>query len=69
MTVTRGEGFQKRTPPHRFKPVRLARITYYGDTRVDCSCGWSFGHVREKVREDAIDRHLEKRHSGRGIRL
>lgn len=49
--------------------VGLARITYYGDTRVVCSCGWSAGHVRAKVLEDSIDRHLGKKHDGRGIRL
>ncbi len=36
---------------------------------VNCSCGWTYGHTREKPREDAIDRHINKRHNGRGIRL
>lgn len=66
-----GEGFRKRTSPKEWKDVRLARISYHGTHLVvaQCSCGWSFGHNREKVREDAIDRHLAKRHEGRGIRL
>ena len=34
-----------------------------------CSCGAPFTQPREKVREDAIDRHLLRKHGGRGIRL
>lgn len=67
-TKTRGAGFQKRTKPPKFKNVGLARITYAAG-HAECSCGWTFGHSREKVREDAVDRHLQKRHAGRGIRL
>lgn len=64
------EGFQKRVDPKDFKDVRLARVTYSSNGMgVACSCGWSFAHIREKVREDAIDRHFQKRHKGRGIRL
>lgn len=58
-----------RATDRRTGKVGLARITYYGDTHAECSCGWSVGHTREKVREDAIDRHLNKKHLGRGIRL
>lgn len=51
------------------RPVSLAVIKYDGPT-ASCSCGsWSFTHYREKVRENAIDRHLRKRHHGRGIRI
>jgi hypothetical protein len=61
----RDQGFQK--------PGGLARITYdphgeHGST-VKCSCGWRYRHKREKVREDAIDRHINKKHQGRGIRI
>lgn len=60
-------GFQKPlSAPTR--QVRLARITYNGNEAL-CSCGWGFAHKRDKVREDAVDRHLTKRHGGRGIRL
>lgn len=65
----RGAGFQKRVKPEEFKQVGLARIIYYGDTRVECSCGWSYGHHRAKVLEDAVDNHFNKRHQGKGIRL
>lgn len=34
-----------------------------------CNCGWSYTHKRDKIREDAIDRHLSKQHDGRGMRL
>lgn len=61
-------GFQKRVKPEHFKNVRLARISYSGMSAV-CSCGWTTHHRRATVREDAIDRHLAKRHDGRGIRL
>lgn len=69
MTKPETYGFQKRTDPSDFKDVRIARITYFGDTRAECSCGWSTGSIRKKVLDDKIDRHLRKRHGGRGIRL
>lgn len=50
------------------REVGLARITYSGSA-VGCSCGWVRAHPREKVLEDSIDRHLSKKHGGRGIRL
>lgn len=70
----RGEGFQKPlSDPASAKPVGLAVISY---ERIGirqyavCSCGgWSHSHNRPKVLEDAVDRHLSKRHDGRGIRL
>lgn len=66
----RGQGFQKRIKPEQFKQVGLARISYNDQGRAVCSCGWeSTGHIRPKVLEDLIDRHLLKRHGGRGIRL
>lgn len=64
------QGFKKRVEPKDFKVVNLARVSYSTNGKsVFCSCGWSFGHIREKVREDAVDRHFRKRHQGRGIRL
>lgn len=63
----RQEGFRKPKPAD-CKPVRVAVITTTGNN-ASSSCGWEFFHTREKVREDAIDRHLEKRHGGMGIRL
>jgi hypothetical protein len=61
-------GFQKPVSAKEFKHVGLARITSAGDTS-QCSCGWGYKHDREKVREDAVDKHLDKYHGGRGIRL
>lgn len=67
------EGFQKRqvSDPKKAKDVWLAAITYAEDGQtVACSCGaWVYNHKREKVREDAIDRHLARKHDGRGVRL
>lgn len=63
-----GTGFQKRTRPERWRDVRLAVVTYDSMGAV-CSCGWRNTSARAKVLEDAIDRHLAKRHERRGIRL
>lgn len=49
--------------------VKVAVLTYKDAVTIQSSCGWSYRHKREKVREDAADRHLEKRHQGQGIRL
>lgn len=68
MTRPETTGFQKRLDPSGWKGVGLAVITYEGHGAM-CSCGWSLVHHREKVRENAVDRHLRKRHAGRGIRL
>lgn len=57
-----------KVPPHKWKDgLRLAVVQTQGRAAL-CSCGWAYGHDREKVREDAIDRHLNKRHGGMGIR-
>lgn len=66
----RGEGFQKRVRPEDAKPVRIAVATYQEDGSVACSCGgWTYFHPRNKIVENAIDRHFAKRHGGQGIRL
>ena len=56
-------------PPDKWKSPRIARISYSENGGASCSCGWSTRNVREKVREDSIDRHLNKRHQGKGFRL
>lgn len=61
-------GFQKPLSQPGKKKVGVARISYDGDFVV-CSCGWAYGALREKVREDAVDRHIEKKHQGKGFRL
>lgn len=65
--VSRNDHLPKLSQPGA-KKVGLARISYDG-MFVACSCGWTYGHIREKPRENAIDRHLDKKHNGRGIRL
>jgi hypothetical protein len=60
---------QRKRSTQSTKPVGLARITYYGDTHAVCSCGWSMGHIRPKALENGVDRHLSRKHQGRGIRL
>ena len=62
------QGFQKPLSNPGSREVGLAVISYENDWAI-CNCGWAFGATREKVREDAIDRHLNKKHQGRGIRL
>ena len=57
-----------KTPPERWRSQNLGRVSYTALSAV-CSCGWVTHHRRAKVREDAIDRHFQRRHNGRGIRL
>lgn len=61
--------FQKRVRPEDFKDVRIARVSYREDGSAACSCSWVTPPARDKVQEDRIDRHLNKRHGGRGFRL
>lgn len=70
--MKRMEGFQKRlSDPSKAKEVRVARISYTEDGHgAVCSCGgWAYWHRRTKVMEDAIDKHLLRKHGGRGFRL
>ena len=68
MPRQRMEGFQKPLDSGRRKEVGLAVITL-GENYAMCSCGKPFTQQRERVREDAIDRHLDRKHGGRGIRV
>lgn len=61
------EGFQKPATAET-KPVGLAIVRTI-DERATCSCGQSFAHKRDKVREDWIDKHINRKHHGTGIRL
>lgn len=70
MTKTRMSGFQKPIDDGSRKAVGLAKIRYSKETGItSCSCGQPFTQRRAKVREDAIDRHIAKKHKGKGIRL
>lgn len=62
------QGFQKPLKPAKTREVGLARISYR-DGAAYCSCLWAARHPREKVLEDMIDKHLARKHGGRGIRL
>lgn len=62
------QGFQKPLDSGKRRTVRLAVVTTEGHL-ARCSCGWVKFHSREKVREDAVDRHLLDAHGGAGIRL
>lgn len=62
-------GFQKQAKPEQWKSPFVAVIRYVGVDMATCSCGWTCRSGRVKVREDKIDRHLTKRHNGRGVRL
>lgn len=51
------------------RTVRVPVISTEGSTTA-CSCGgWAKTHPRQKVREDAADRHLDRKHGGRGLWL
>lgn len=72
MAKKRLSGFRKPLDSGERREVRLAIIKYgkAGDQEfAECSCGKPFIHPREKVREDAIDRHIRTKHRGRGVRL
>lgn len=60
-------GFQKPLGG-KTREVGLAVISYVAGGAT-CSCHWFAKPARPKVVEDRIDRHIEKRHAGRGIRI
>lgn len=62
------------TDPRKWTKPRVPTVkTAYdpsGWSTAQCSCGWDSGFCkRDKVREDRVDRHFQKRHGGTGIRL
>lgn len=54
--------------PSTWKPTSMASIQESGNV-ITCSCGAAKVHPREKVRGDWAEKHIEKRHQGRGIWL
>jgi hypothetical protein len=65
-------GFQKPLNPAKTKAVGLAVVNYgqAADRHVaECSCGWATWHRRLKVLDDKIDKHINAKHNGRGIRV
>ena len=69
MTRPATQGFQKPLDSGKRREVGLAVISYIEAGGAVCSCGWGYFHNREKVREDAIDKHIDRKHQGKGIRL
>lgn len=65
----RGEGFQKPSRSLTEKREVGLGMAKSDNVTVTCKCGWVYTHTRQKVREDAVDRHFAKKHNGRGIRL
>lgn len=67
------DGFQKRIDAGERKNVKIAVIrqgeTDKGFAYAECSCGQPFTHQRKKARENSIQRHLDKKHGGRGLWL
>ena len=66
----REDRFQKLSAPDPELQNSMARITSYvheDPSRILCSCGWAYRHPRTKVRENAAERHVNKRHGGRSI--
>lgn len=73
MTVSRNDHLPKVVDPTKAREVGLAviRIETSTGTSINagsCSCnGWVKVHRRLKVVEDAAQRHLDKKHNGRGL--
>lgn len=67
------DGFQKPLDSGQRRKVRVAVIrtgeTDGGTKFAECSCGKPFVQKRDKVRETAIQAHLDKKHGGRGLWL
>lgn len=62
------------TSDHQIKPKidttqrRMVRIASEHGI-ITCSCGWQRVHTREKVREDAAEKHVTKKHNGKAFWL
>lgn len=68
-TKPRLSGFQKPVDDGKRRQVGLGVVKHHDDGISRCSCGQPFMHERIKVRENAIQRHFDKKHNGRGIIL
>jgi hypothetical protein len=69
MMVSGNRKIERKIPPQDWQPVRMAVISM-GSHGARCSCGWTSRQItRVKVLDNVIDRHLAKRHEGRGIRI
>lgn len=68
MSKPRLEGFQKPLDDGKRKQVRIAVIRT-GDGGALCSCGAPFTQRRKKPRDEAIQKHVNKKHGGQALWL
>lgn len=70
MSVSRNDHLPKLNDPTKAKPVGLPIIREPQAGCLQCSCGgFTIIHERQKVREDRAQKHIDKKHGGRGIWL
>lgn len=70
MSVSINDHLTKLSDPTKAKPVGLAIIREPLAGSIQCSCGgFTFIHERKKVRDDRAQKHLDRKHDGRGIWL
>ncbi len=62
------KGFQKPIDNGKRREVRVATITE-GENYAKCSCNAVFTQARKKVRDRAVDKHVDSKHGGRAIFL
>jgi hypothetical protein len=68
--VSRNDHLTKLRDPAKAKPVGIAVIKSEAAGSLSCSCGgWSIIHPRAKVREDRAQKHIDRKHGGRGVWL
>lgn len=67
MKVSRNPTDRLRKP--KTQAVGLATIYTNTEGVHHCSCGWRVYHARTKVREERAQKHIDKKHDGRGIWL
>lgn len=61
-------GFQKPIRRGRPQSVRMAVVSHEAGVAT-CNCGWVFVHNRDKVREAAMQRHVDKKHDSQAMWL
>lgn len=70
MTRPATQGFQKPIHTAARRNVKIAAVQDSPDLNaISCTCGWVKTHARKKVREDAAEAHLTKKHGGIGVWL
>ena len=69
MARLRMAGFQKPEKVVGTKKVSVGVVSYQTAQSVRCNCAWTYKHQRNKVLEDAIDKHIRTKHGGQGFRM